>query len=61
MVAGVSFLAVLEHHFSTVDPGMIGSGAITITCIEHYFSIGKKKERQKERNYICIKYRNYIP
>ena len=21
MVAGVSFLAVLEHHFSTVDPG----------------------------------------
>lgn len=22
MVAGVSFLAVLEHHFSTVDPGM---------------------------------------
>ena len=23
MVAGVSFLAVLEHHFSTVDPGNI--------------------------------------
>ena len=22
MVAGVSFLAVLEHHFSTVDPGI---------------------------------------
>ena len=23
MVAGVSFLAVLEHHFSSVDPGTV--------------------------------------
>ena len=29
MVAGVSFLAVLEHHFSSVDPGTLYSSSYT--------------------------------
>ena len=27
MVTGVSFIAVLEHHFATVDPGKLGTSA----------------------------------
>ena len=47
MVAGVSFLAVLEHHFSTVDPGIyctlhthstLGSAEHTYTSSKEYSS-----------------------
>ena len=49
MVAGVAFIAVLEHHFNTVDPGteLKGRGVepcslIILPCntaIQHAFSI----------------------
>ena len=30
MVGGVSFLAVLEHHFNTVDPGTV---CVQLWCV----------------------------
>ena len=55
MVAGVSFLAVLEHHFSSVDPGTVHFSSVdpgtvslldTLTyicnvtlCVVHFLSV----------------------
>ena len=33
MVAGVSFLAVFEHHLSSVDPGTLCSSSLSVLCV----------------------------
>ena len=50
MVVGVAFIAVLEHHFSTVDPGMLKSMELLATYLVHLATL----------NYNCPKYTRLI-
>ena len=49
MVVGVAFIAVLEHHFSTVDPGTLKSMELLATYLVRLATL----------NYSCPKYMRF--